>query len=101
MIPTGLRLRRRRYDWAWNATALYAACSHLIELVALGTPFFGLLPEAEPAFVNSALTAISAAGFDLKGIALRTEHDPVQLVWERGERLSREAGPAGCDGPSE
>jgi hypothetical protein len=85
-------LRRRRYDWAWNATALYASCSHLIELVALGTPFFGLLPEAEPAFVNSALTAISAAGFDLKGIALRTEHDPVQLAWERGERLRREAG---------
>jgi hypothetical protein len=89
--PYRAALRRRRYDWAWNATALYAACSHLIELVALGTPFFGLLPEAEPAFVNSALTAISAAGFNLKGIALRTEHDPVQLVWERGERLSREA----------
>jgi hypothetical protein len=28
----------------------------------------------------------------LKGIALRTEHDPVQLAWERGERLRREAG---------
>jgi hypothetical protein len=90
--PYRAALRRRRYDWAWNATALYAAFSHLLELVALGTPLFGLLPEAEPAFLNSALTAISAAGFDLKGFALRTEHDPVQLVWERGERLRREAG---------
>lgn len=90
--PYRAALRRRRYDWTWNATALYAACTHLFDIVALGTPFFGLLPEAEPAFLNSALTAIAASGFDLKAIALRTEHDPVQLVWERGERLKREAG---------
>ena len=47
--PYKLALRRRRYDWAWNATALNAAFSHLFELLPLGTPFFGLLPEAEPA----------------------------------------------------
>jgi len=90
--PYRAALRRRRYDWAWNATALHAAFAHLFELLALGTPFFGLLPEAEPAFLSAALTAMSAAGFDLKGLALRTEHDPVQLVWERGEHLRREAG---------
>ena len=85
-------LRRRRYDWAWNATALNATFTHLFELLALGTPFFGLLPEAEPAFLTSTLTAASAAGFDLKGYALRTAYDPIQLVWERGEHLKREAG---------
>jgi hypothetical protein len=85
-------LRRRRYDWAWNATALNATFTHLFELLALGTPFFGLLPEVEPAFLTSTLTAASAAGFDLKGYALRTIHDPVQLGWERGEHLKREAG---------
>jgi hypothetical protein len=37
--------------------------------------------------------AMNSAGFDLKGIALRTEHDPVQLLWERGEHLEREADP--------
>ncbi|HEY9153010.1 MAG TPA: hypothetical protein VIN60_09020 [Anaerolineales bacterium] len=89
--PYKVALRRRRYDWAWNATALHAAFAHLFDLLLLGTPFFGLLPEAEPAFLTSALTAAGAAGFDLKSMALRTEHDPIQIVWERGEQLHRES----------
>ncbi len=88
--PFKVALRRRRYDWAWNATALHAAFSHLFELLPLGTPFFGLLPESEPPFLTSALTAASAAGFDLTSLALRTEHDPIQLTWTRGETLKRE-----------
>ncbi len=88
--PFKVALRRRRYDWAWNATALYATFSHLFELLPLGTPFFGLLPEPEPSFLTSALTAASAAGFDLTSFALRTEHDPIQLIWRRGETLKRE-----------
>ena len=79
--PYKSALRRRRYDWAWNATALYAAFAHLFELLPLATPFFGLLPEAEPSFLTSALTAAGAAGFDLKSLALRTEHDPIQMIW--------------------
>jgi hypothetical protein len=89
--PFKVALRRRRYDWAWNATALHAAFSHLFDLLPLGTPFFGLLPEPEPAFLTSALTAASAAGFDLTSLALRTQHDAVQLIWRRGETLQREA----------
>ena len=89
--PYKLALRRRRYDWAWNATALNAVFTHLFDLLPLGTPFFGFLPEPEPAFLTSALTAASAAGFDLHSLALRTEHDPVQLLWRRGEHLKREA----------
>lgn len=88
--PFKVALRRRRYDWAWNATALHAAFAHLFELLPLGTPFFGLLPEPEPSFLTSALTAAGAAGFDLTSLALRTQHDPVQLLWRRGETLKRE-----------
>jgi hypothetical protein len=88
--PYKIALRRRRYDWAWNATALHAAFNHLFELLPLGTPFFGLLPEPEPAFLTSALSAAGTAGFDLKSLALRTEHDPIQIVWSRGEQLKRE-----------
>ena len=88
--PFKVALRRRRYDWAWNATALNAAFKHLFDLLPLGTPFFGLLPEAEPPFLTSALTAASTAGFDLTSLALRTEHDAVQLLWMRGEQLKRE-----------
>ncbi len=88
--PFKVALRRRRYDWAWNATALSAAFSHLFDLLPLNTPFLGLLPEAEPSFLTSTLTAASSAGFDLHSMALRTEHDPIQLVWRRGEHLKRE-----------
>ena len=89
--PYKVALRRRRYDWAWNATALHDAFSHLFELLPLGTPFFGFMPEPEPPFLTSALTAAGAAGFDLKSVALRTEHDPIQILWNRGEHLKREA----------
>ena len=88
--PYKIALRRRRYDWAWNATALHATFSHLFELLPLGTPFFGLLPEPEPSFLTSALTAANAAGFDLNSLALRTQNDPVQINWARGEHLNRE-----------
>lgn len=83
-------LRRRRYDWAWNATASNAAFTHLFGLLHLGTPFFALLSEPEPSFLTSALTAASATGFDLQSLALRTQHDPIQLVWTCGEHLKRQ-----------
>ena len=89
--PYRVALRRRRYDWSWSATALTAAFRHLFDLLALATPFFGLLPEVEPAFLTSAFLALNAAGFVLKGASIRTEHDPVQLLWERGEDLERDA----------
>jgi len=88
--PFKIGLRRRRYDWAWNATALNSAFRHLNDLLPLGTSIFCLLPEPEPSFLTSALTAANAAGFDLKGLALRTEHDPLQILWQRGEHLLRE-----------
>jgi hypothetical protein len=87
-------LRRRRYDWAWNATALNAAFTHLFDMLRLGTPFFALLSETEPSSLTSALTAASAAGLDLQSLALRTEHDPIQLHWTSGEHLKRQPNEA-------
>jgi len=92
--PFKVALRRRRYDWAWNATALNAAFGHMFDLLPLNTPFFGLVPEPEPQFLTSVLTAANAAGFGLHSLALRTEHDAVQLVWRRGEHLKRETNDA-------
>ena len=79
--PFKVALRRRRYDWAWNATALHSTFNRLRELLPEGVPFLALLPEPEPAYLTSAFTAASAAGFSLQSAALRTEHDPVQVVW--------------------
>ena len=92
--PYKRALRRRRYDWAWNATALNAVFAHLFDWLQLGTPVFGLLSEPEPSALTSALTAASSAGFDLKSLALRTQHDPIQLLWTCGEHLRRQPSKA-------
>ena len=84
--PYKVALRRRRYDWAWNATALHSAFSHLNDLLPDGVPFFALLPEPEPSFLTSAFTAANASGFSLMNVALRTEHDPVQVTWKSGKK---------------
>ncbi|MBL8062947.1 MAG: hypothetical protein JNK32_08015 [Anaerolineales bacterium] len=84
--PYRVALRRRRYDWAWNATALFSIFGHLNELLADGVPVFGLLPEPEPAFMTSAITAAHTAGFMLDSVALRTQHDPVQLIWRSTQK---------------
>jgi hypothetical protein len=88
--PYKRALRRRRYDWAWNATALNAAFTHLFGWLHLGAPVFGLLSEPEPSSLGAALTAASAAGFDLKSLAVRTQYDPIQLLWTCGEPLKRQ-----------
>ena len=84
--PYKVALRRRRYDWAWNATALHSAFNHLNDLLPDGIPFFALLPEPEPSFLTSAFTAANAAGFSLVNVALRTEHDPVQVTWKSSKK---------------
>ncbi len=88
--PFKVALRRRRYDWGWQASALHAALHHVFDLLPLSTPFFGLLAEADPGLLSATLMAASTAGFDLRAQAIRTVHDPIQLVWQRGERLHRE-----------
>jgi hypothetical protein len=88
--PFKVALRRRRYDWGWQSTALHAALRHVFDLLPLSTPFFGLLAEADSGLLAAILMAASTAGFDLRAQAIRTAHDPIQLLWQRGERLHRE-----------
>ncbi len=80
-------LRRRRYDWAWHTTALYAAFRHICgsegEPAAgaeppCGLPFFGIIAEAEIGFLTAALTAADAAGFALQSLALHSEGSAAQ-----------------------
>lgn len=84
--PYKAALRRRRYDWAWNATALNAMFEHLNELLADDVPMFALLSEPEPAFMTSAMTAAQTAGFKLESVAARTVHDSVQIVWKSTQK---------------
>jgi hypothetical protein len=76
-------LRRRRYDWNWHAAALYAAFKNLSDRLPLNTPVFAIIPELEPAFLAAALLAAAGAGLEFSGLALRTRHDPAQVLWHR------------------
>lgn len=76
-------LRRRRYDWQWHAEALKALFTSLAGVVSPQVPFFGLLAEPEPAFVTATQLAARASGFTLRGLAMRSEPDPIQFLWVR------------------
>jgi len=76
-------LRRRRYDWNWHVTALYAAFSRLKSVLAPQTPIFGLIGEAEPGFTSASLIAGKLADFNLQGVALRAETGGAQISWRQ------------------
>jgi hypothetical protein len=44
------------------------------------------MAEPEPLFLTSVITSADASAFELKGVAIRTEHDPVQIEWESASR---------------
>ncbi len=82
--PFMVGLRRRRYEWGWHAGALQSVFRHLGTLLPLKTPVFALLAEPEPSFLSAA-TIAAASAFQLKNLALRTRHDPIQILWERAD----------------
>jgi len=90
-------LRRRRYDWNWHAAALYATLKNFANQMQLNAPLFTIIPELEPAFLSAALLAAAGAGFDLSGLALRTRHDPAQVIWHRRAFAHEEKEPGRID----
>jgi hypothetical protein len=87
-LPLRNVLDRRRYDWNWHSFAVHRALSALTPHLPAATPFFGLLPELAPGFLGAVLIAAKAAGFQLRGIALRAEtsagrmdQDLAQICW--------------------
>ncbi len=76
---------------------MQASFHHLFDLLKLGTPCLTLVPEPEPAFLTSALAAGDINSFHLKDLAMRTQNDPVQIVWTRAERLHRKLAEVDMD----
>ena len=93
-------LRHRRYDWNWHAAALYAALKNFSERLPLNAPLFAIIPELEPAFLSAALLAAAGAGLDLSGMALRTRHDPAQVIWHRRAFAHEDKEPVEIDAES-
>ena len=81
--PFKSSLRRRRYDWQWHAEALKALFGNLAEVLPPEAPFFGILAEAEASFVSAACLAGQSTGFKIKGLAMRAETEPIQILWQK------------------
>jgi DNA-directed RNA polymerase subunit M/transcription elongation factor TFIIS len=79
-------LRRRRYDWGWHTAALSSSFGSLAPLLEGDTPILGLIGEAEPGFLSAAILAGANRGFQLDGLALRSESGQAQIHWRRSSQ---------------
>ncbi len=79
--PIKVALRRRRYDWSWHAAALRTVLKGLATSIRSGIPAIAYLPEAEPGFVAAVLSGFDAAGFALRGRALRAGEEQAVFHW--------------------
>ncbi len=77
-------LERRRYDWTWHLNALHHTFRALNQSLPGGLPTFAAIPEVNPGFISSALSAAQTAGLVLNGIALRRDQEEAQLTWLTG-----------------
>jgi hypothetical protein len=81
--PIRVVLHRRRYDWAWHASALRTALVSLAPALSDGAEIVGLLPESEPGFIAAAALGFDAAGFEMAGQAMRADEGQAVLRWVR------------------
>ena len=79
-------LRRRRYGWDWHTAALQAALVRISDELPKETPFFNLLPEAEPGLLLATVLAGHLAGLNLGGSALRPDSCQFQFRWQQREK---------------
>ncbi len=83
-LPLRNVLDRRRYDWNWHTSAIHSALAPVAGDLPPETPFFGILPELVPGFLNAVTVASAAAGFELRGLALRSEQELAEGLWQPG-----------------
>jgi hypothetical protein len=75
-------LHRQRYDWSWHTTALSSVFKQLTTSLKPSTSIFGLLSEAEPGYIASALIAAGISGCQLESMAIRSELEQAQIIWK-------------------
>ncbi|MFQ5921738.1 MAG: hypothetical protein ACE5M4_02745 [Anaerolineales bacterium] len=96
--PIRAALRRRRYDWAWHASALRSTLRAMKEAVGHQAQVLGFIPDAEPGFVAAALSGFDAGGYRLTGRALRLEGQAI-LTWNRESSPERSVAPSSIANP--
>ena len=90
--PLRAALHRRRYDWAWHASALRSTLRTMKEAVGQEAQVMGFIPDAEPGFVAATLAGFDGGGYRLTGRALRLEGQAI-FTWERASSSGRFVNP--------
>ncbi len=90
--PLRAALHRRRYDWAWHASALRSTLRTMKDAVGQHAQVMGFIPDAEPGFVAATLVGFDGGGYRLTGRALRLEGQAI-LTWERAASSERAVDP--------
>ena len=85
-------LHRRRYDWAWHASALRSTLRTMKEAVGQEAQVMGFIPDAEPGFMAATLAGFDGGGYRLTGRALRLEGQAI-FTWERAASSGRSVNP--------
>ena len=91
--PLRAALHRRRYDWAWHASALRSTMRTMKEAVGQGAQVVGFIPDAEPGFVAATLAGFDGGGYRLTGRALRLEGQGI-LTWQRESSSEHSVDPS-------
>ena len=74
-------LHRRRYDWAWHATALTHTLASVQRTLAPSGHLIALMAESEPGFNACLFTAADSAGYSLSAAALRADTAEAQYIF--------------------
>lgn len=82
VIPLRVALERQRYDSQWLASALTSAFGALPSVL----PFFALVPELAPSFLQAIILAGQAVGLKLSSLAIGSTRNFAQIQWETGSR---------------
>jgi len=83
--PIRVALRRRRYDWAWHASALHTVLSKLHTWYKQDQDLLAFVPEAEPGFTAAALASLDGVGFKLEGCAIRGDEGQAFFQWKKSK----------------
>lgn len=81
--PIRMALRRRRYDWAWHASALRTVLSRLHTWYEEDQELLAFVPEAEPGFTAAAIASLDGVGFELEGCAIRGNEGQAFFQWTK------------------
>ncbi len=78
----------KNYDGVWMSRAISTTLSELRSSLPIEVPYLGLLPELDPEYLLTSLSASSAAGLDLEHLTIEAELKIAITSWRSVKKAS-------------